>query len=114
MSAALEEIVRRHPADRVALVSHLQDEVTRGYFGELVISPSPTLAPKPAAEFEADLRFLGSSVMDPTPAARYFFAAGDRHPALDDPVAEATPAPGLAAWLELMLSDAPSWTSVSD
>jgi hypothetical protein len=114
MSAALREIVRRHPADRVALVSHLHDEVIRAFFGGIVLTPRPALVPKPAAEFEADLRFLGTTVMAPSASARYFFAAGDRHPSLDDPGAVATPPPGLAAWLELMLTDAAGWTSASD
>jgi hypothetical protein len=115
LSAALREIVRRHPDDRVALVSHLHDEVIRGFFGSIQIAPEPALVPKPPAEFEADLRELGTTVMDPaTDTARYFFTAGDGHPTLDDPGRIATPAPGLAGWLELMLADDPGWASASD
>jgi hypothetical protein len=68
----------------------------------------------PASQFAAELRRLGTTVMDPLPNARYFFTAGSGHPTLDDPDAIATPAPGLAAWLELMLSDSPEWRSASD
>jgi hypothetical protein len=115
LSAALREILRRHPGDRVALVSHLQDEVIRGFFGTITILPLPALTPKPAAEFEADLRALGTSVMDPaTQNGKYFFTAGNGHPTLDDPGRIGTPAPGLTPWLELMLSDDPAWASASE
>jgi hypothetical protein len=113
LSAALRELARRHPADRIALVSHLADEVIRGFYGSIFVSP-PSIGPMPASEFAAELRRLATTVMDPTPNARYFFTAGSGHPTLDDPGAIATPAPGLAAWLELMLSDSPAWRSVSD
>jgi hypothetical protein len=69
----------------------------------------------PAAQFESELRRLGTTVMDPATAnAKYFFPAGTAHPTLEAPDAVTTPAPGLPAWLELMLSDAPGWTSAAD
>jgi hypothetical protein len=115
MSGGLREILRRHPDDRVALVSHLKDEVIRGFYGGLFLTPSPTISPMPAAEFEAELRRLGTDVLDPATAnGRYFFPAGTGHPTLEDPGAVTTPAPGLAAWLELMLSDSPEWASVAE
>jgi hypothetical protein len=113
LSSALREIARRHPSDRIALVSHLSDEVIRGFYGSIFVSP-PSIGPMPASQFAAELRRLGTTVMDPLPNARYFFTAGSGHPTLDDPDAIATPAPGLAAWLELMLSDSPEWRSASD
>lgn len=115
MSAGLREILTRYPQDRVALLSHLHDEVIRGFFGTITITPTPALTPMPADEFEAELRRLGTTVMDPaTPNAKYFYAAGDRHPMLEDPTTVMTPSPGLEAWLELMLSDSASWASASD
>jgi hypothetical protein len=115
LSQALREIARRHPQDRIALVSHLEDEVIRGFFGSIVVLPRPDLVPMPADRFAAELRRLGTTVLDPaTPNARYFFTAGSGHPTLDDPGAILSPAPGLAAWLELMLSDSPAWTSASE
>jgi hypothetical protein len=114
-SGTLREIVRRYPGDRVALVSHLQDEVIRGFFGTITILPSPALTPMPAETFAAELRRLGRDVLDPaSPNGRFFFATGDRHPTLDDPGAIASPPPGLPAWLDLMLSDSPAWVSTSD
>ena len=115
MSAGLREITARYPDDRVALVSHLQDEVIRGFFGTLTLDGGELgFTSMPAAVFEDHLRTLGTTVMDPATAnAKYFFTAGDGHPTLEDPTAIATPSPGLPEWLELMMSDSP-WTSVSD
>jgi hypothetical protein len=114
MSAGLREIARRYPSDRLALVSHLEDEVIRGFFGTVDFSEL-SFTPMPADEFEAELRKLGTTVMDPATAnAKYFFTAGDGHPTLEDPSAITSPEPGLPDWLELMLSDSTSWTSLSD
>ncbi len=114
-SGTLRQILRRFPGDRVALMSHLHDEVIRGFFGTITLTPSPALTPMPAARFEAELRRLGVDVVDPaSPNGRFFFSGGDHHPTLDDPGAVSTPSPGLAAWLDLMLSDAPDWRSASD
>lgn len=114
VSGALREIARRHPQDRIALVSHLHDLVIRGFFGGFSLTP-PSFSPMTAAEFEAELRRLGTTVMDPaTPNAKYFYPSGTGHAALVDPGAVTTPPPGLGAWLELMLSDSPAWTSAAD
>jgi len=113
MSQGLREIAWRHPADRVALLSHLQDSTIRGFFGALTVNP-PGLTPMDAIAFETALRDLGTTVMDPTLAQRYFFAAGTGHPTLEDPTGITTPSPGLAPWLDLMLSDAAGWVSASD
>ena len=113
LSQGLRELLRRYPSDRMALVEHLQDAVIRAFFGTVSASP-PTLGPMPADRFEAELRRLGATVLDPAPNGRFFFTAGDGHPTLDDPGRQATPAPGLPAWLDEMLSDAPGWASASD
>lgn len=120
MSRGLTELAARFPDDRIALVSHLEDDVIRSFYGTYTISP-PAFTPMPIATFEAELRLLGSSVIAPAPNARYFFtdspAPGD-HPTLDDPTVVTTPAPGLPAWLSAMVSDDPVeaalWTSVAD
>ena len=113
-SAGLRELAERYPDDRIALVSHLRDATIRGFFGTYAFVP-PTFAPMGAARFESELRLLGTTVLDPATAnAKYFFTDGDRHPTLEDPTVIGTPAPGLEAWLELMLTDAASWESVAD
>jgi Pectinacetylesterase len=117
LSEGLKEIMKRYPQDRIALVSHLQDAVIRGFFGTISVDP-PAVAPMPATEFEAELRLLGTTVIDPTGPtttnARYFFTAGDGHPMLEDPTVITSPAPGLEPWIELMLSDSDAWVSASD
>ena len=113
LSQGLAEVLRRFPSDRVALVSHLQDQVIRAFYGTVSLSP-PTVGPMPADRFEAELRRLATTVIDPSPNGRFFYTAGDAHPTLDDPGRIATPSPGLAAWLDEMLSDSPAWTSASD
>jgi hypothetical protein len=115
LSAGVTEIVARYPQDRIALLSHLQDGVIRGFFGTITLTPFPTITPMAADEFEAQLRLLGTTRMDPATAnAKYFFTAGDGHPTLEDPTVITTPPPGLPAWIELMLSDSPDWASASD
>jgi hypothetical protein len=113
MSQGLREIAARHPEDRVALLSYLQDDVIRGFFGTYTISP-PSFTPMPADTFETALRDLGTTVMAPSATQRYFFTLGTGHPTLLDPPAIATPSPGLAEWLQLMLSDSTSWASAAD
>jgi hypothetical protein len=113
-SAGLRELARRYPEDRIALVSHLRDATIRGFFGTYSLVP-PEFAPMSASRFEAELRLLGTSVLDPATAnAKYFFTNGDQHPTLEDPTVIGSPAPGLEAWLELMLTDSASWKSVAD
>jgi hypothetical protein len=114
LSQGLVELLRRYPSDRMALLSHLRDAVIRSFFGTVTLTPSPVIGQVPGPTFEAELRHLGTTVVDAAPNGRTFFTAGDVHPTLDDPGRQATPAPGLPAWLELMVSDAPGWASASD
>ncbi|HSM93290.1 MAG TPA: hypothetical protein VLT47_10405 [Anaeromyxobacteraceae bacterium] len=117
ISQALAEVEALYPDDRIALVSHLQDSVIRTFFGSVQGSP-PTFAPMPAATFEAELRRLGTLVMDPaTPNAKYLFTntpTPTTHPALDAPSTVTTPGAGLRPWLEQMFSGDPAWASASD
>jgi hypothetical protein len=111
MSQGLRELASRYPSDRLALVSHLQDLTIRNFF-----SDPKTFAPMDAATFEADLRTLGASVMDPI-GARWFYTnapSPTAHPSLEDPTQVTSPGAGLAHWIELMLSDDPTWASLSD
>jgi hypothetical protein len=112
LSKGLSAILSTYPRDRVALLSHTQDAVIRGFFGTPIVTP-PFLAPKDPLTFETELRTLGNTVLGPAPNGRYFFTSGTGHPTLEDPSAIATPAPGLPAWIEQMLSDAPDWASVA-
>ena len=114
MSQGLAGIAARHPNDRVALLSHLQDLVIRGFYGTYTLTPTPSFTPMDATAFETALRALGTSVMAPTASQRYFYTTGTGHPTLLDPTVVTTPSPGLAAWLQDMLSDSASWSSAAD
>ncbi|HET7826591.1 MAG TPA: pectin acetylesterase-family hydrolase, partial [Anaeromyxobacter sp.] len=106
LSKGLSAILSTYPRDRVALLSHTQDAVIRNFFGTPILTP-PFLVPKDPITFETELRALGNTVIGPAPNGRYFFTLGTGHPTLEDPSAIGTPAPGLPAWIEQMLSDAP-------
>jgi hypothetical protein len=114
MSRGLAELASRYPDDRIALICHLQDEVIRFFYGTFL----PVPVAKDAAVFEAELRALGTNVLDPaTPNARYFFTNTPTpvaHPALEDPTQVTTPGTGLTPWLEAMFSDSTTWGSATD
>lgn len=113
LSKGMAEVAAHFPSDRIALVSHLQDQVIRKFFYD-----PATLSPMDAAVFETQLRLLGESVMDPaTTNAKYFFTNSPTpgtHPALDDPTAVTTPGAGLVDWLAKMVSDDAAWVSAAD
>ncbi len=108
MSWGMRHLAATYSNDRMALLSHLQDSTIRYFFGTSLYQPMGATA------FETALRSLGTDVMDATTNAKYFFTAGAGHPTLDDPAAITTPDPGLATWLEEMLSDSTSWASATD
>jgi len=110
LSQGIVELASRYPEDRIALVSHLQDEVIRFFYGTVA-------GPMDATAFESQLRLLGTSVLDAFSNAGYFFTnspTATAHATLGDPTQVTTPAPGLSPWVEQLLSDDPTWSSVSD
>lgn len=112
LSMGLVHVLASYPQDRVALLSHTQDAVICGFFGTFTQTP-PYLVPKDPLTFESELRALGTTVIAPAANGRYFYTSGTGHPTLEDPSAITTPAPGLPAWIDEMLSDSPSWASVA-
>jgi hypothetical protein len=111
MAEGVTEVAGQFPSDRIALLSHLQDLTIRTFFGN-----PQTFAPMDAAVFEAELRLLGTSVMDPTPNAKYFFTntpAPTDHPTLTDPSAVTLPSPGLVTWIERMVTDDAAWAKAA-
>jgi hypothetical protein len=113
LSSGFRELAELHPADRIAFLSHARDPVMSAF---VLSTPSA---------FEASLRQLEAEVFAPTPNARVFYDADegpiDAHmlltPASPSGAASyvATHAEGgltLPAWLELMVSDDPSWATV--
>jgi hypothetical protein len=115
LSDGIREIAQRYPSDRLALISHLQDLIIRSFFAT-IDETTLTVAVMPADRFQAALVNLKTTVMDPVGARCFYTNTPDptAHPSLEDPTKVTTPAPGLAQWIELMLSDDPNWKSVSD
>ena len=115
LSDGIREIAHRYPSDRLALISHLQDLIIRSFFAT-IDETTLTVAVMPADRFQAALVNLKTTVMDPVGARCFYTNTPDptAHPSLEDPTKVTTPAPGLAQWIELMLSDDPNWKSVSD
>lgn len=112
LSKGLSAILATYSNDRVALLSHTQDAVICGFFGTYTLTP-PFLVPMDPLTFETELRALGTTVIAPAASGRYFYTSGTGHPTLEDPSAITTPAPGLPAWIEQMVSDSQDWASVA-
>lgn len=117
LSRGLAHVLANHPADRVGLISHTEDETIRYFFG--TFSPTTlSYTPMAATVFHQDLLALGTTVLDTgATKGRFFYTASPTttaHPTLEDPTQETTPAPGLPAWIEQMVSDDPGWISVQD
>jgi hypothetical protein len=98
LSAALVAVASRHPSDRLALLSSLQDRVIAGYF---LLGPD---------ELQADLLKLAAEVFDPSPNARYFYVAGSSHTMLASPAAFAQDVT-LLDWLGQQVGGDPAWDS---
>lgn len=98
LSACLSAVMARYPADRMALLSSLQDRVIAGYF---------TLS---GAQLEQALLGLAADVIDPAPNARHFFVPGSTHTMLGNPAAFGQGAP-LLDWLGQQVAGDPAWTS---
>ncbi len=90
----------RYPADRMALLSSLQDQTIRGY---LQLS---------AADFQTALLKLSSDDYDPNPKLHYYFVAGSQHTFLFRPGMTTQNGQGLIDWLQQEISDSAAWTSI--
>jgi hypothetical protein len=111
LSAAWTELSDMHRGDRMAFVSHLQDQV----MGPFMLSTG--------SQFEAELRQLEQDVLAPTPNVRTFYENLDDHMMLT-PLSPAGTADytgshyvgalTLRDWLDQMLAGDAAWGSVSD
>ncbi|HET6583775.1 MAG TPA: pectin acetylesterase-family hydrolase [Nannocystaceae bacterium] len=109
---ALQRIRELHPGLRSALVNAYGDSVVRQLYSALTLDL--------AFANDANVLRLGlldyaswtAGLSDPTPATRHrqFFYWGERHGALV--VAPLSDTPGLAAFLQAQLDDAPQWSNV--
>jgi hypothetical protein len=99
LSRLLPVLARRHPHDRLAVLSSTQDTVIRAFLGYL-----------DGAAFEAAIGRLEAAI-DPVPGARYFVVAGTSHTMLPAPAGFAASGVELRAWLGQQLAADPAWTS---
>ena len=94
------QLIRRYPNDRLALLSSLQDATIRAYF---MLTPEA---------FQAALLQLIADHIAPTPAFRSFVIAGEQHTLLGTMTTSTTNNVVLEPWLSDMINDKVSWTSV--
>lgn len=113
LSAYWSALHGRHPADRLALLSTIQDRTMRGFFADPALGPSPP-AMDPAT-FQASLDALVESLGTLAPAVAAYRVGGadaQRHALLADafflPSARGH---DLLAWMSAMLDGDPSWAS---
>lgn len=100
LSALVTAVASRHPDDRLALLSSLQDRVIRAF---VVLPPTG---------FEAALRMMVHDRFDPLPSARTFLVPGEAHALLAAPGSFTAGGVPLATWLAQMVDGDPAWRSV--
>jgi hypothetical protein len=100
LSRFMPALVARYPADRLALLSFVQDGVIRSFFE---LSPS---------DFETDLLHMAADRLDPTTTFRYFFVTGGGHTMLGAPGSFRQNAVRLLTWIGQQVDDDPGWVSV--
>ena len=94
-------LARKYPRDRMALLSHNQDGVIRGFFGN-----------QSATTFETNLYAMAATAIDPLPNFHYYFAAGSSHTFLFTPAFTVVKGVSLLSWLTQLGKNDPKWTSV--
>ncbi len=100
LSRLMPALVSGYRADRMALLSSVQDDVVRAYFQ------------LSAAGFQADLLQMAADRLDPTTTFRYFFVAGASHTMVGAPAAFSQDGVTLLDWIGQQVSDDPGWVSV--
>jgi hypothetical protein len=100
LTAIVPIMARRYPNDRFALLSYLQDGTIARYFQQ---TPQ---------QFEMNLQRMAAQVLDPLPAFRYYFRAGQNHVMLFNPASHSVGGVRLLDWLGQLVADDPTWRSV--
>jgi hypothetical protein len=109
---ALERIRELHPGVRSSLVNAYADSVVRQLYSAMSLDLSFVNDPNVLRNGLLDYASWTSGLPEPTPSTRHreFYYWGERHGALV--VAPLAETPGLAAFLQAQLDDAPTWGSV--
>jgi hypothetical protein len=101
LSRVYPALVTRHPGDRMALLTSLQDQTIRTYFLILL-----------GADFEQRLRALITDRLAPTATFRTFAIPGESHTLLGGIDTITSAGITVEAWLDMMLAGDVSWASV--
>jgi len=112
LAPLLPALAARHPGDRFALVSSTQDEVIRGFFGTITLSPLGIAAMSPTT-FEGGLRRLAAGIDDDAPPGEThaFIVSGPSHTTLGDPARFTSEGVSLFEWLRQQVEDDPAWAA---
>ena len=98
LSVAFTKLAARYPADRMSLLSSVQDHTSRAYFQ------------LSAPDFQADLLKLATDRLDPASHFHYFFVPGETHTMLGSVPSFSQNGVSLAAFLNKQVTDA-TWSS---
>jgi pectinacetylesterase len=98
-SFGLSALAATYPNDRLALLSSLQDQTIRSYFGLT------------AAQFQTALLQMSADRLDPTSNFKYFFVTGSSHTMLANPARFTSASVPLWDWLRRDIEDDDAWAS---
>jgi hypothetical protein len=101
LSRIYPALVAKHPQDRMALLTSLQDQTIRTYF-KILLGP----------DFELRLRALITDRLAPTATFRTFAIPGESHTLLGNIDTVSSGGVALEAWLGAMLAGDATWASV--
>jgi hypothetical protein len=101
LSSMYTVLSQKYPADRLALVSALQDPVISAYFALSL------------AQFEASLRSTVKDRFDPTANARAYLVAGAQHGFVAMTTTTVVAGVSLEKWLDALVNGDPTWATVS-
>lgn len=99
LSLFVKAIATKYPNDRMGLLSSMQDQTIRSYYG--LTGPV----------FQTDLVALTTNVLDPLPNFRHFYIPGQSHTMLGSPATYTAAGTPLWTWLSKMASGDPGWVS---
>jgi hypothetical protein len=112
LAPLLPALAARHPTDRFALLSSTADEVIRGFFGTITLSPLG-FEIMDQTRFERGVRDLAGAMEDDAPPgeSHAFVVPGASHTMLGDPGSFSAGGTPLFEWLRQQVADDPAWSA---